>query len=476
MTIKTIGVQSTEELVAFLATLGNGYLFRGQTGDHRDAAGLPSIKTSFSRHGCHPPLMLRWSHYARAILRAFAKGFDNSDDLATDQAILQHYGWRSFFVDATSSPDVASWFAGHKFATQRKLDLTEDCWETGLFTVRDAATYEPADGLAVLYCLSKKRLRAHGLQTVELSEIATTNGRPRFIAQHAWMVGPLQTPLAADCITAKILAPASIFRDYAASKGLRTTADLFPGPDEDPVLAALLAMPWVHYDDGASPDKLAFYFRSLPIPEYGWPFVKIHASSVAFYRPFWLANECPSDRPPFPAATYPLSPETMFYGFPGDTRAFQNLSLLLSQHPFLVAEMDGLMDHPHTGPTEQYCKGVFLERIGDLVHLGEVAMSHPGMQPSECGRVRGRHYRICTDGSWAREPHPDDCPCGHDALHKHHLAVATHLENELAQGAFRRVKPNALAHRDVDAALCLDHIKDQSCRNEPYFSDLMLAR
>ncbi len=472
MTIKTIGVQSIDELEAFLTALGNGLLYRGQTSDYRGPSGLPQISTSFSRRGCHPPHMLRWSHYAGAILRTFVKGFDDGADPATDQAILQHYGWRSFFIDATSAPAVACWFAGHTFSTQRKIDLTEDCWETGLFTVRDAATYEPADGLAVLYCLSKKRLRGHGFQSVDLSEIATAIGRPRYLAQQASMVGPLQTSLPADCITAKILAPASVFRDYAASKGLRTTADLFPGPDEDPVLAALLGMPWVHHDDGASRNDLAFFFRSLPIPEYGWPFVKIHDSSVAFYRPFWLANECPADGPPFPGATYLLAPETMFYGVPGDTRGFPKLSRLLSEHQYLIVEMDGLMHHPHTGPTQQYGKGIFLERVGDLVHLGEVAIGHPGMRPSECGLVRGRHYRIATDGSWSREPHFDDCPCGHDALHDHHLAVATHLEHELAQSPFRRVKPNVLAHRDVDAALSLDHIKDQSSRAEPYFSDL----
>ena len=170
MTIRTVGVQSADELGAFIDALGNGHLFRGQTCEYLDATGQPNIATTFARHGCQPPHMLRWSHYARVILQAFAKGFDDSDDPATDEAILQHYGWRSFFVDATSSPGVAAWFAGHRYSSQRKIDLTEDCWEIGLFTVRDAATYEPADGLAVLYCLSKKRLRAHELQHVAHSD------------------------------------------------------------------------------------------------------------------------------------------------------------------------------------------------------------------------------------------------------------------------------------------------------------------
>lgn len=472
MTIKTIGVQSVAELGEFLSTLGNGYLFRGQTTDHRDAGGLPSITTSFTRRGCHPPHMLRWSHYARAILRAFAKGFDDSDDPATDQAILQHYGWRSFFIDATSAPAVACWFAGHRFSSQRKIDLTEDCWEAGLLTVRDAASYERADDMAVLYCLSKKRLRAHNLQHVELSEIATASGRPRFLAQHASMLGPLQAALPADCIAAKVLAPAAVFRDFAASQRLRSTADLFPGPAEDPVLAALLAMPWVHHNDSARPNDLAFYVRSLPIPEYGWPYVKIHSESIAFYRPFWLANECPANGPPFPSATYLLAPEPMFYGVPGDTRAFPNLGRVMARHPLLIVEIDGLIRHPHASHIDQYGKGVFLERTSDLLHLGEVAIGHPGRRPSECGLVRGRHYRIEPDCSWSRVPHDDDCPCGHDALHDHHLAVISHLEHALAHGQFRRVRPNVLAHRDVNSSLSLAHIKVQSNRDQPYFSDL----
>jgi hypothetical protein len=87
------------------------------------------------------------------------------------------------------------------FHSKRRMDLIENCWEAGLFAVRNLARYERANHLAVLYCLSKKKLRSHDLQHVDLSEIATTAGRPRFLAQSAWMVGPIESALSADCIT-----------------------------------------------------------------------------------------------------------------------------------------------------------------------------------------------------------------------------------------------------------------------------------
>ena len=39
-------------------------------------------------------------------------------DIETE-AVMQHYGYRSFFVDVTSDPEVALWFALHKFESNR---------------------------------------------------------------------------------------------------------------------------------------------------------------------------------------------------------------------------------------------------------------------------------------------------------------------------------------------------------------------
>jgi hypothetical protein len=286
------------------------------------------------------------------------------------------------------------------------------------------------------------------------------------------MVGPLSFAIPPDCITAKIVAPASVFRQHALAADLRDEHVLFPGPNEDPVLAALLSTPFLHQGGRAEAGNLQFYVRSLPIPEYGWQFQKIQRGSVAFYRPFWLANECQFGEAPFGEATFLLSPESMFYGRADNTRCFPRLNKLLIRHPAIVAEMDGLMRHPHASPNKQYGKGISIERLAkDLVHVGEIALFHPGRRPVECGLVRGRHYRVDSSGAWNPEKHLDDCPCGNDSLHAHHLVVVAHLEEELVGKKFKRLGPHIMAHADIDPSLNLNHLKDSKALGVPFFSN-----
>jgi hypothetical protein len=96
--IRTVQCNSIDELVAFFRDLPPGSLFRGQTREYFRVDGGPNLPSSFARLGCVPQLMLKWWHYSRAILAGHVKAFDGSSDIATDQAILQHYGWRSFFL------------------------------------------------------------------------------------------------------------------------------------------------------------------------------------------------------------------------------------------------------------------------------------------------------------------------------------------------------------------------------------------
>jgi hypothetical protein len=108
--METVDCQTPEELQEFFDGLAPGVLFRGQTREYLRADGGPDIRTSFDRHGCIPFRMPKWWHYSRAILSTYVKGFDGLTDLATDRAVSQHYGRRSFFLDATADPAVACWF------------------------------------------------------------------------------------------------------------------------------------------------------------------------------------------------------------------------------------------------------------------------------------------------------------------------------------------------------------------------------
>lgn len=470
--MKTLGFQTADELADYFKDVGNGVLFRGQTKEYCGADNKPHLSTSFSRKGCVPPHMLKWSYYGNAILRTFVKNFDEQPDLATDQAILQHYGWRSFFIDATSNPAVACWFAGFTYESKRVLNLAEDCFEDPAQLVHESATYSESNETGIIYVLSKKALRARELQAVDLAEIITSQGRPRYVAQSAWMVGPLDEAIPPDCIVAKILAPATALRDYAARSALRTQHDLFPSPDKDPVLSALLSVPWRYFPMEGDDDTrhLLFYFRGLSLPEYGWKAAKRHPASMAFYRPFWIANEF-GPHEPFASATYLLTPEPSFYGT-ADIAAprFPALLKLLRKKGPLVIEMDGLLDHPNLAGAI-YGKGLHITLKNQrLLTIDEIHVEHPGMRPMSYGSSAGRSYEIRDNGTLVRSEQPDDCPCGNDALHNHHLIVASHVDDYLKEKLYKKIRHNIYAHEDVDANASLRHLKSKEEAKLPYFS------
>jgi hypothetical protein len=185
-----IHCETTAELADAIESLAPGMLFRGQTREYLRTDGGPDLRSSFDRHGCIPDRMLKWWQYSRFILGTYIKAFDAESDISTDQAILQHYGWRSFFLDASSSARVACWFAGHKYETKRSGELVEDCWEDPVIAMREEAWYEDADRqVGCLYVIGRKGLRRKQIGCVDLVEIATEEGQHRCSAQSAFMVG-----------------------------------------------------------------------------------------------------------------------------------------------------------------------------------------------------------------------------------------------------------------------------------------------
>lgn len=470
--MQTLGFETVAELKTYFDGLGNGYLFRGQTKEYLNNEKKPSLSSSFSRRGCIPPVMLKLSHYGRKILQSFVKHFDDQRDLATDQAILQHYGWRSFFIDLTSNPAVAAWFAGHTYETQRLLNLAEDCWEDPAMLIHDQAIYADTEGTGVIYVVSKKSLRAKSVQAVDLQEIATAKGRPRFVVQSAWMVGPLKDELPAECISAKVFAPMSVLREWAQNAKLGSQIDLFPGPTDDPVLATLLALPWVHRPLEDDENQLHYFDRGLPLTEYGWQPVKRHPPHVVFYYSFWLANEH-GEHSPFKDATYLLTDEATFYGVASnDQLRFPVLTTMLRTNGPLLIEMDGLMLYPHSTRSSEFGKGILISLEAEsIVSVSEVLVDYAGMRPSGYGVAAGRSYQVSSDGTWVHAPAEHDCPCGNQAVHGHHLVVVSHIEDMLAGSAFKKVRPRIWATDGVNTSADLRYIKARDERAARYFAD-----
>lgn len=230
--------------------------------------------------------MLKWSHYARRALSKHVVGWRDSEDLAIDQAILQHYGWRSFFLGATGDSRVAAWFASHKCQSKLRLEIVEDCFEEPVVLRMKCACFTECAEVGNIYVISRKSLSAAGINAVHLSEIATRQGCPRYVRQDAYMVGQLRGGyLSQEMVVARITAPAAVLHGYAEDM---TTDWLFPSPDSDPIFQELLAMQW----EKIAPfiGQMDAFSRSLPIPEYQKNIRKIMPANIAFHRPFWILN------------------------------------------------------------------------------------------------------------------------------------------------------------------------------------------
>jgi len=448
--LDTINCETSAELAEALESLAPGMLFRGQTQEYLRTDGGPDLRSSIDRHGCIPNRMLKWWQYSRFILGTYIKAFEVESDLATDQAILQHYGWRSFFLDASSSSRVAAWFAGHKYRTKRAIELVEDCWEDPVFAIREEAWYEDADEqTGCLYVIGRKGLRRNGIECVDLVEIATEQGQHRCGAQSAFMVGPLSGNLPDDCVVTKIHAPTKVFREFAAEDLSLNQSLLFPGQRSDPFLATLMSVPWVkRYGDGDDV-SINFYDRGLGLPEYDLCSMKRNGSEACFYRRFWLADALSEDSL-FAQTDFYLTGEGLFHGTTDGTNTFPNITRLLRETASVTVEIDGLIRYPYAAHGS-FAKGIYLElqENGSLL-LTELSVEQHGLRPVGFGIAKGIYYEPNDSGIWTKVSHPEECDCGHNAHHNHHLVVASHFENLLQSGDFRKLRERVLTTPDVD--------------------------
>ena len=438
-------VETVEELEAVLSGYGPDALFRGQI-RHFGADDAPRMNTSFTRNGCAPPLMLRWSHYSGFALAALL-GCDHRE-ISTEftQSLLQHYGWRSFYLDASSNSAVSAWFASHKFSSERSIELCEDCFESPVLLVKLMAEYTYEEGSGFLYVLSKEAMEKRNLGLVDLSAIRLPNCRPRFHAQEAWLIGPLYGDLPVDCILATIQGPRSVFQALAQEAGIVDTVHLFPDKDEDPVLELLTSMPWKMVSlPGEKKGGLKFFRQPFEFPEYHDSFRKRNPPHIAFYEGIAVPSEKIA-----PGVVAFDVPEIVVYGFADPiSKGFPRVAEIVQEEgQHFVFEIDNLVRRPGSLTTE-YLKGFAVSKSDNgLFAVADYVVDHPGRQMSGCGINMGWHYRIAGDGRWLREVTPNDCPCENNSIHQHHLSMLTILEAKLTDdpsSVTRRFPPTRTA-------------------------------
>jgi len=320
------------------------------------------------------------------------------------------------------------------------IEMCEDCFELPIWLRKLSAHYEFQPGTGHLYLIDKEATMQKGIRLHDLSRMQIPPARPRFDAQEAWLAGPQRGNLPVECFHSRIEADRQVFADFAAEAGLASTDDLFPSRASDPVLDALLSLPWLEIrmdGDRESKFDIPAFRRSLELPEYHDSFTKIHLPHQAFYRGTTIGEMVKQEgfnKLPF---TIRDVPETVIFGHANPKRAkFPEIIKILEGEPFAAFEVKNLIRSTETGPSKSYGKGLTLQmKVDGLVELGELSVDHPGTQLVGCGVNRGWHYKIEDDGAWSRYEHRDDCPCGDDDRHERHFSALTILDHWLAKSS-----------------------------------------
>ncbi|ATE67110.1 FRG domain-containing protein [Rhizorhabdus dicambivorans] len=421
--MKLYTAKSLDELESLIAELGNDALFRGQS-THFGDLGKPSVQTSFDRRGCIPSEMLKWSRYARNVLDVFIGRRDNHLDF--EQALLQHYGWRSFYIDCSADPSVAAWFASHSYSDRATIEMSEDCTERPVWLRKRMARYDFKQGEGHLYVLDKMAAARCGL--IDLAALSIEGFRPRTAAQAAWLIGPLRNaPVPIECFRAQITADRGLLRDYAASHGKTDTNALFPPASDDPILDALLGLPWREIEAARdSKIQIPSMKRALDLPEYHESYVKIAWPRTAFFRGAKIVETFKSiDGDPVGGISVNV-PNIVLFGSADKATPmlFPNVEALISKHGTVAFEIDELIQHANMGHLTMYQKGIgVIPRADDLFEICELLVEHPGLEMTRAGFNTGWFYRRGTNGMWLREAHVDECPCGDAHVHNQHVSA-----------------------------------------------------
>jgi hypothetical protein len=432
--VDQIELDSLRALQAYIAKFGDKFLFRGQTNNYSLPDGSPNLTSSFARKGCIPPLMLKWFFYAEELLRRGGLDLNRPDLLNLTQGLLQHYGWRSFFVDLSSDAAVAAWFASHAFQACTEVYLCENTREQPVFLKFLGASYKPSDGIGHLYVLDKEMLTKSGHTLVSLEHELATTCPSRFQTQKAWLAGIFhdQRRLDPRSIAAHICAPSPVFKQLAGTRGFNKTNDIFPPPSEDKLLQNLLDLPWLLIDVPNPP--FPFYRRSLEIPEYQVAVPKHLPPTAALYSPFWLSDAIVSD----PNEIWIRAPEELFYYNTETDRPIPRLSGYLRESGIVNIETKGLLCYPAYTRTVSYAKGISIRKVHDnLFDVCGVEIDYKSDQFVGAGASEGYRYEL-VDDTLVRRRSPTDCSCGDPARHVLHLCTVAALDQQLSTATAKR--------------------------------------
>ena len=444
--MKYFRIKSIEELNNIISNYQTGYFYRGQCQHYTRNNGCDiSIPSSFERHGCIPPEMFKWTHYAKAILRALGEGNYNDVDFKTSQAILQHYGWRTFYIDITKSENVAYWFASNAYSDKRSSHMCEDIEEDPVVLFHKEAMYSPSSHpTGHLYIIDKLALESLKLDIYDLDNINIKNGQFRFHSQHACLCECVNGFLPAQVISAHLEIDTTILKDMCQSSGLISTENLFPLDNNDHVLRLLLSLPWKRV---ASDYPIPFFRRTLDLPDYNVSFKKRLDLNTILFSEYSIREECKKlDENIFCQAVFIEVPETFYYTTPEHIELI-NIASLITTNDVVVIEYDSIVVHPEIQNSYEVEKGICIRKhSSNEWEISGLSLEHPSSMIN--GVIISVGWRYELENGFLKLLQSDkNCPCNNDLRHNRHIEVLYLLEHHFNRGAIHTANDNYLLYK-----------------------------
>lgn len=161
---------------------------------------------------------------------------DNNSNTRYNQAILQHYGLPTYYLDLTSNCFTAAWFACFKYEA-----LKPTMWIGNTFRFQDETTYKKIeDGVGYLIIFEIPNYK----KMIEENELYDIGNESKFIRpkrQNAFLM--LDHPPRLPNPNSFVKKTIEIDRkSFISSKSLK---ELFPSPKDDSGYAGLLDVPYV---------------------------------------------------------------------------------------------------------------------------------------------------------------------------------------------------------------------------------------
>ena len=210
-------------------------LFRGQNRDRplipsiRRGEGTPTRPTA----NCVPWLTINWQEIGKKLLDT--SKITRSEQVKID-AVMQHYGYRSFFIDVTKDPNIALWFALHKFNAVNTPIYVDDDLKSAVF---QWSRFFPSDS-GFVYALS---LPTENIDRyIDLTQVMPISA----LRVHKQLAGALYCYGNLESLQNFLIAKIKINSDswFQESVFNFLTSELFPGPKLDQFYRKLCTIPY----------------------------------------------------------------------------------------------------------------------------------------------------------------------------------------------------------------------------------------